>query len=78
VVAAGCTACVLEDETVPMPSLITTVVAPVTFHDSVDDLPEEIEVGLAVKLVITGKLVAFTVIVADAVELPVTLVAVSV
>ncbi|MHB8086379.1 MAG: hypothetical protein ACYDHZ_11190 [Dehalococcoidia bacterium] len=68
----------MEDETIPIVLSILTVVAPVTFHDNVDELPEEIEVGLAVKVVITGKLVAFTVIVADAVELPVTLVAVSV
>ena len=54
-----------------------TEVAPVVCHDKVEEFPEMILVGLAVKLSITGK-AAPTVTVTVAVELPLLLVAVSV
>jgi hypothetical protein len=54
-----------------------TEVAPVVCHDKVDELPETILVGFAVKLSITGK-AAPTFTVTVAVELPLELVAVSV
>ncbi len=65
-------------DTVPAPGVILTVVAPVTVHDSVKLSPEEIDAGLAVNVVITGRPAAVTVITAVFVELPRLLPAVSV
>jgi len=62
------------EETVPTPWLMETDVAPVTFHDSVAELPEVMEVGLAVKTAMVGG--PATVIVADFVDGPVEFVAV--
>lgn len=76
VVEDGVTATLPEDDTIPTLGLMDTDVARETFHDSVEELPEVIEVGLAVKLSIAGGPDGVTVIVVDVVEGPVEFVAV--
>ena len=49
---------------------IETDVAPMTFHCNVEDCPEVIEPGFAVKLVIAGRLIDVTVTVAEVVTEP--------
>lgn len=60
-----------------MPWLILIDFAPITSHSRFVDSPDLIEDGLALKVVITGALDILTVMVADAVELPAPLEAVS-
>lgn len=74
----GVTVCEPLDDTVPIPGLIETEVAPVTFHDNEADCPSVIVPGLALKLLIAGLLGAVTVTVAQAREEPDKLEAVSV
>ena len=64
--------------TVPTLGLILRLVGPVTFHDSVLELPVAIEAGFAVKLLMTGTGVDVTVTVVAAVTEPLLLLAVSV
>ena len=54
VVAVGLTA-TDEPVTVPTPGLILRLLAPVTFHDSVLEVPAVIEAGSAPKLVMPGR-----------------------
>ncbi len=49
------------DETVPTPGLMETDVALLTFQDKVADWPALMEAGLALKLLMDGRLGAFTV-----------------
>jgi len=78
VVSVGVTVCEPLDDTLPMPGLIETEVAPVTFHDSVADCPAVMVPGLALKLPTAGLLGAATVMVAQEREEPDKLEAVSV
>jgi hypothetical protein len=66
VVSAGVMVFEPLDETVPMPGLMETEVAPVMFHDSVADCPAVMVPGLALKLVMDGLPAAATVTVAHA------------
>jgi len=78
VVATGVTTRVpLVELTEPMP-LIETEVAPVIFHCSVEDWPELMVAGVAVKEVTTGAIAGLTVTVADEVTEPASLVAVGI
>lgn len=76
VVEEGDTDFVPEVDTVPTPWLMETEVAPLTVHDSVELLPEVIEAGLAVKLVISGGPDGLTVIMAVVADWPASFVAV--
>jgi len=75
-VVAGDTDLVPVFDTVPIAWSMDTDVAPLTVHDSVELLSEAIEVGLAVKLLITGGPEGLTVIVDVIVDVPVSLTAV--
>ncbi len=78
VVVVGVTVAVPEATTAPTLGLIEIVTAPVTTHCRVEDCPAPIVPGVAVKLVITGTLEAFTLTTVVAVTDPPLLVAVRV
>jgi hypothetical protein len=76
VVVVGDTDLVPVFDIVPIAWSMDTDVAPLTVHDSVELLPDVMEAGLAVKLVISGGPDGLTVILAVIVEVPVSLTAV--
>jgi hypothetical protein len=78
VVAAGVTGVEPFAPTPPMPGVILIDVEPVTSHARLELSPALIEAGFALKVLMIGELDIVTVTVADAVELPAPLEAVSV